>query len=374
MAHVLPFRALRFPSPEEGAERIEAPELRNAPDPWATLQRWANAGELVSEPPALYVVEVRDADPYSRRPPVHLLVGAMHAGEEGLDALERAPARPARAPVQPVPVLAADDHGVLRALLAEIAAEGIAVWEAQNGPWRWRMWRVPGGALTRRLRTVLEEIPVRPHGPLPEDGTFLAAVVPLSEPGLKLAPYHRGLKGLHNFTPERFLALVRDYARIYELEGALMTRAGLDAARERLATISRGQHGVLLILPGGQGKLLRFRQGMELDHIPAAPRSPTLRSLDLALLNALVLRTVLGIPDPEAPGHPNVYAVTELEDLVAQVDAGVFQVGFGLNPPPVWELRAVIEAAQSLPPKTVRVDPVPPLGLLFLDPSTQRRG
>jgi hypothetical protein len=48
--------------------------------------------------------------------------------------------------------------------------------------------------------------------------------------------------------------------------------------------------------------------------------------------------------------------------------AGTFQAGFALNPPPLWEVRAVMEAAQTLPPKTLRVAPAPPAGLLFLDP------
>jgi uncharacterized protein (DUF1015 family) len=107
---------------------------------------------------------------------------------------------------------------------------------------------------------------------------------------------------------------------------------------------------------------------LDLAHLKAAPRNPTLRSLDLALLNALVLRTVLGIKDPEAPGHPNVFAVQGLESLVRGVEEGKFQAGFALNPPPLWEVRAVMEAAQTLPSKTLRVEPAPPAGLLFLDP------
>ena len=50
------------------------------------------------------------------------------------------------------------------------------------------------------------------------------------------------------------------------------------------------------------------------------------------------------------------------------VESGLFQAGFALNPPPVWEVRAVMEAAATLPSKTLRVEPLPPAGLLFLDP------
>ncbi len=57
-----------------------------------------------------------------------------------------------------------------------------------------------------------------------------------------------------------------------------------------------------------------------------------------------------------------------MEQLIAQVRSGIFQAGFALNPPPLWELRAVMEAGQRLPYRTLTVEPVPPAGLLFLKP------
>ena len=63
-----------------------------------------------------------------------------------------------------------------------------------------------------------------------------------------------------------------------------------------------------------------------------------------------------------------MFAVQGLDTLVRDVQSGKFQVGFALNPPPLWEVRAVMEAAQSLPSKTLWVEPAPPAGLLFLDP------
>jgi hypothetical protein len=45
--------------------------------------------------------------------------------------------------------------------------------------------------------------------------------------------------------------------------------------------------------------------------------------------------------------------------LVRQVRVGELQAGFGLNPVPLWEVRAVMEAHQSLPPSTMRLEPLP---------------
>ncbi len=388
MARVLPFRALRYASLDDARRRLlpdmpgvsdaerkrlalsdplHVARLYESPDPWAQLLRWESQGHVVAEDPAMYLVETQAADKLLRQPPVRFLLCAMNV-EGDIAEIERSPGRIGTAPVEPVPVLAADDQQVFRTLLAEVVSDNFPVWEANVEGSRIRLWRIGNGPLQRRIRATLEEMPVRPHGPVPEEGNFLAAMVPLADPGLRMVPYHRGLKGLGTFSRDRFLALVSDYARVYELDKPLDAPGGLDEARERLAQLAVGQHAVMLVLPEGEGRLLRFRMGLELDHIRAAPKSPTLRSLDLALLNALVLRTVLGIQEPENARHPNVFPIAGLRHLVTRVNEGVFQAGFALNPPPVWEVRAVMEAAQALPPRTMRLSPTPPAGLLFLDP------
>jgi hypothetical protein len=256
---------------------------------------------------------------------------------------------------------------VLRDLLAEAAERSVLVWRGSFDGSQLALRRIEPSPLSKRLQSALDEAPLRPLSALDERGPSLAAVVALSDPGLRFAPVHRGIRNLDTFNEDTFLRLASGYARSYDLDAPLTSPGGLEAARERLATLITGHHAVLLVLPQGRGRILRFRQGLDLAHIKAVPRNPTLRSLDLALLNALVLRTVLGIQEPEAPGHPNVFAVNSLQQLVEDVERGVYQVGFGLNPPPVWEVRAVMEASATLPPRTLRVEPMPPAGLLFLD-------
>lgn len=364
MARVLPFPALL--TPPAGAAPSDETAVRpllEAVDPAAALGRWRAEGRLTrAGGPALYLLEVRRV----AGAPVRYLLCGLEA--DGSEPLEHTPYRPRSPLTEPAVALAADDHGLLRELLAEAAAGGTRVWEGTLDGAPTTLLRLEPSPLIRRLQAALDEAPLRPLAELPERGPGLAAVVPLSDPGLHLAPVHRALRGLPTFREDTFLTLVGQYARTYELAEPLTSARGLAAARERLATLVTGHHAVLLVLPGGRGRILRFRQGLDLAHLKAAPRNPTLRSLDLALLNAVVLRTVLGIPDPDAAGHPQVHAIEGLEALVAGVEAGTFQVGFGLNPPPVWEVRAVMEADATLPARTLRVDPAPPSGLLFLDP------
>jgi hypothetical protein len=379
MARVLPFAAL-LPSLESHLTADEGDSPAHAPprtasirpllervDPTAELGRLRAAGSVLRDTrPALYLAEVYSPAGRLGGPPVRFLLCAL--APEAAEPLEHDPYRPRSPQVEPALTLAADDHGVLRGLLAEAAERSSTVWQGtfEGAPVALR--RIEPSPVARRIQAVLDEAPLRPLAELDAQRPSLAAVVPLSDPGLHLEPVHRAVRGLETFDEGTFLTLVAAYARLYDLEEPLTTPRGLAAAHERLATLIRGHHAVLLVLPGGRGKILRFRQGLDLAHLKGAPRSPTLRSLDLALLNALVLRTVLGIQEPDAPAHPQVYAVQGLEELVRGVQEGVFQVGFALNPPPLWEVRAVMEAAQTLPPRTLRVEPAPPAGLLFLDP------
>jgi len=389
MPRLRPFKALRYPAASGGVpsrrlidDPLSAPEsqrrlwsredplhpihLAEAVNPESVLRRWRDDGALAQDAePAFHVLEIQPAgERLTRRPPARYLLGAL-GPEEGLTPLEDEPRDIQGACA--MPAVAADDHMVLRTLLNEVGARGPAEFEARSDGHLLRLWRVGSPTLHARILQALEEVLIRPLGPVPVGKPVLTALAPLSDPGLHFEPIHRALRG-SVFDEEKFLTLVRDYARVYDLEAPLTTAAGLAEARERLATLAAGYHAVLLVLPRGRAKLLRFRQALDLAHIKAVPRNPTLRSLDLSLLNALVFQTVLGIHEPEKPGHPQVFGVPSLEGLIEQVDAGMYQAGFGLNPPPAWEIRAVMEARQSLPPRTLRLSPLPPAGLLFLSP------
>jgi hypothetical protein len=388
MPRLRPFKALRYPatSGSPGLRLIDDPfaitdaqrrawirdeshliHLLEAPNPDSVVRRWRDRGALVEDAEAAFhVLEVEPAGAKdSRRPAVRYLLGAMDP-REGTQPLEEEP-RPIAGGTA-LPAVAADDYFVLRRLLKEVSTRTPPELEVRSDGHLLRLWRVADPTTSLRIVQAVEEVDLRPLGPAPEHGSCLAAVLPLSDPGLEVRPLHRALKGLETFNAETFLTLVQAYARIYDLEAPLSTAEGLAEARDRMATLAAGYHAVLLVLPGGRGKILRFRQALELSHIKAVPKNPTLRSLDLALLNALVLRTVLGIPEPEQPGHPQVFQHPSLEGLVEQVGSGTFQVGFALNPPPLWQIRAVMEAKQQLPSRTFVLDPLPPAGLLFRSP------
>ncbi|HEY8210396.1 MAG TPA: DUF1015 domain-containing protein [Myxococcaceae bacterium] len=354
MARVTPFTACWSTSPEPAAAEAEAVTP-------ALIRRWRERGAVRPDAsPAFHVLEV--APPGERA--ARFVAGALRERNGAEQSLEEALSPPP--PLALMPCLAADDHGVLAELLeTAVAGQPEAVQVRPDGT-RAQAFAVRDPGLVSRLSRALDDVSVRPLQPLPEESPSLVAVAPLSDAGLKVRSWHRGLREVDVFHEARFLTVVGGYARVYDLSAGLDTEEGRAEAAERMATLARGSHAMLLVLPRGRGKILRIRQGLELQSYPAVPRNPTLRSVDLALLDALVLRTVLGLKDPERSEH--VVPVASLHELVSRVDSGELQAGVALHPPPLWEIRAVMEAGQSLPPRCIRVEPLPPQRLLFLDP------
>jgi hypothetical protein len=354
MARLTSFTACWSATPEPA--EVEAEEVTPA-----KVRSWIARGAVRPDgSPAFHVLEVVPPG----APPARFAAAVLRERNGEARPLEE-PLSPAP-PLPLTPCLAADDHGVLAELLEVAVASTPEAVQVRPDGTRARAFAVRDPALVARFSRALDDITLRPLQPLAPEGPALVAVAPLSDAGLELHPWHRGLRGLDVFHEDRFLTVVGGYARVYDLPGSLGTQDGRLEAAERMATLARGSHAVLMVLPGGRGKILRVRQGLELQSYPAVPRNPTLRSVDLALLDALVLRTVLGLKEPERSDH--VVAVASLHELVERVDAGELQTGFALHPPPLWEIRAVMEAGQSLPPRCVRVEPLPPQRLLFLDP------
>ncbi|HYV43601.1 MAG TPA: DUF1015 domain-containing protein [Myxococcaceae bacterium] len=357
MARVTPFTACWSATPEPAGAEVE--DLTPA-----TIRRWIERGAVHPDTsPAFHVLEVSPPGGRAAR----FAAGALRERNGAERPLEEASSPPPPLPL--TPCLAADDHGVLAELLETAVAGAPEATQVRPDGTRARAFAVRDPALVARFSRALDDVTIRPLQPLPAQGPALVAVAPLSDAGLELRSWHRGLRGLDVFQEDRFLTLVGGYARVYDLPAGLGTQEGRMEAAERMATLARGSHAMLLALPGGVGKILRVRQGLELQTFPAMPRNPTLRSVDLALLDALVLRTVLGLKDPEHSDH--VVAVASLHELVSRVESGELQAGFALHPPPLWEIRAVMEAGQSLPPRCVRVEPLPPQRLLFLDPGAE---
>ena len=100
------------------------------------------------------------------------------------------------------------------------------------------------------------------------------------------------------------------------------------------------------------------------------PADETLRALDVTVLHAVVLQHLLGLSPEAQEKQEKVTYARDAGEAVSRVLSGEHQVGFLLNPTPMWQLEAVGDAGETMPQKSTLFYPRVPAGLVMrgIDP------
>lgn len=181
-----------------------------------------------------------------------------------------------------------------------------------------------------------------------DEAYVLALLVEETDPGLVIEPTHRLLHGIEGFSFEALLAKI---SRWVSAQSA-----------DRLEAPQSG--AVLAVLPGGARWLLRPK-GPEVmrEHPVVSASAPACHGLDVAWLHAVIIKGALGLEPGTPAWRAHVRFLTgELRpELVAQVAKG--NALFVVASPPPGVIRAVAEAADTLPQKSTAYHPKAPAGL-----------
>ena len=96
----------------------------------------------------------------------------------------------------------------------------------------------------------------------------------------------------------------------------------------------------------------------------AAHLAPVVRRLDVAVLDTVILRGLMGI-DCTAAAQEGHLAYTHDDDAALRaIDAGA-QAVFLMNPPRIEDVQAVCLAGETMPEKSTYFYPKLPTGLVF---------
>lgn len=179
----------------------------------------------------------------------------------------------------------------------------------------------------------------RHSGDAGEAEWFLSALFPVSQ--LQILPYHRLVKDLHGLTASGLWERMRSVGSVHEGEATVPETPG-----------SVGLYA------GGEWKRLEFASELISPDDPVA-------SLDVSLVQNLVLEPLLGIGDPRTDPRISflggVYPPTELQ---RRVDAGDAALAVVLHPTTMEQLLAVADADLIMPPKSTWFEPKLKDGLL----------
>jgi uncharacterized protein (DUF1015 family) len=181
---------------------------------------------------------------------------------------------------------------------------------------------------------------------------FLCA---LSDPGLAVFPTHRLLSGLRDSAAQERLgaALKRDF------EVEQVDRAEIEpppdpgkVAFGYMDAHFRTAYRLTLKDPGAATAAL-------------PDRSEAYRSLDTAVLEALVLRGALGMSEHDIAAQRGVSYAKSTPAALDAVESGEVDAAFFMRATPIGQVQAVAAAGESMPPKSTYFYPKVPTGLVF---------
>jgi uncharacterized protein (DUF1015 family) len=209
------------------------------------------------------------------------------------------------------------------------------------------------------------------HGRAGNRASFEFIMVYLSnmnQTGLTILPTHRLLRHLGPWQPEKFLEMAE---RFFSRESfpADPSRAGAPPAVWQQALENAGKSKETCIGFHWQGgshyHLLRIRQDV-VDTFLASQDVPTvLRSLDVEVLDRVILRQLMGLSDQFLANEHNIHFKHDLADGLEQLQAGEYDAGFFINPTRIEQVQEVASAGLIMPHKSTYFYPKAFSGLVI---------
>lgn len=186
----------------------------------------------------------------------------------------------------------------------------------------------------------------------PAADRVLALIVSAEDPGLAVLPTHRVIFGPGRDL-EHMLPRWRDWFDVVPVSPGrdpVETLASL--GRERTACIVADRTRMIALV---------MHPGVLPDRLPALAQSQAVRDLDVARVESLVVKEILGA----GTTTPTLRYVADAKQALDTVQHGGAAVAVLLNPTKVEQVFAVADAGDVMPPKSTYFIPKVPSGLVL---------
>jgi uncharacterized protein (DUF1015 family) len=226
-----------------------------------------------------------------------------------------------------------------------------------------RLWVVRGSALSRfplppppvyiadghhRYETAVAYARERPGA-----DRLLAFIVSAADPGLVVLPTHRIIFGAGR-DPSKLVERWRQWFEVGRV-------APCADRLERLVELGRTATACLVAWPGDYDISLVLKPGAALEHLSELGKSDAVRALDVACIEALVVKEIL-YADTSTPSLKYTADAREAFDAVRRGGAAAAVL---LNPTRVDQVFAVADAGDTMPPKSTYFAPKVPSGVVL---------
>jgi uncharacterized protein (DUF1015 family) len=190
----------------------------------------------------------------------------------------------------------------------------------------------------------------------------LMALIAREDPGVVVLPTHRLLKNVA--VPEDFVTqLERDFT--VEDVSASVRDGGWRAMQSGLSKGAERDVAFGLAMRDGRRLVLRVRDAGDIAQRMPAGCPASWRTLDAAILEAVVLRGILGIDQQGAAADGSLTFTHDGEEALRLVDSGDCAIAFLLSPAPVEQVLSMADAGERMPQKSTYFYPKLPAGLVM---------
>jgi uncharacterized protein (DUF1015 family) len=200
---------------------------------------------------------------------------------------------------------------------------------------------------------------------------IMMTVCSMADPGLVIFPTHRLVHGLPALRLPSFLEQLARYFDVETLLEDLRRPAGRAWAVSKLAEHAGKSTTFLMVsAEDKKGRILTLRDDADFRAV-ALPENVTLRDLDVTALHAIVLQHLLGLSPRSQEKQEHLRYEMDAGEAVNRTLSGEYQLGFLVNPTPMWQVAAVAESGETMPQKSTFFYPKLPSGLtmrLMTDP------
>jgi uncharacterized protein (DUF1015 family) len=272
--------------------------------------------------------------------------------------------RATQASLEAIFLIAPDPDRALARALAR-AATGIPVARADLDGVGIRLWMVSGekaaelAGLAARAQLYIAdghhryETAVAHARENPAADRVLSFIVPASDPGLTVLPTHRIIFGAGRDPAP----LVEGWRQWFEVGrvAPCMDRV------ERLAELGRDRTACIVAFPDAYDVTLVLKKDAPLDRVPELGATPAVRGLDVARIEALVVKHILGA----GTATPALAYSADPYSAFDAVRSGKAAAAVLLNPTKLEQVFAVADAGDVMPPKSTYFVPKVPSGLVL---------
>lgn len=189
----------------------------------------------------------------------------------------------------------------------------------------------------------------------------LALLTESKDDGMMQRPVHRLVKFPKGFREDFVIAAAQDHFKIEKIIVDSFDDSLAETIKKQIAT-QRKEIKIALYCGGEYFYRLTYKNDGEMEKL-FPDSSDTYRSLDLVVLNKLILEDVCNIS--EESGDERVFYTTSLNEGIEAVKNGEYGCMFAVNPVRKNQMTDIILSDELLPKRSLSVFPKPVTGIVI---------